>query len=152
MSYDHQPVSPVFRIDVSAEPEATQPPGTSDRHVVDLLQQLVISQQKQTELLEVLVKSQNAANQQRANELQQWKEENPVLAEKCHAAAETLSRVQTEFLDSLTEEIQQSEDYLVDGDYMLNEFVDRFGPRMAHLNGVLQMLAQLSHDPQAVSS
>jgi hypothetical protein len=27
---------------------------------------------------------------------------------------------------------------------MLNEFVDRFGPRLAHLNGVLQVLAQLS--------
>ena len=26
---------------------------------------------------------------------------------------------------------------------MLSEFVDRFGPRMAHLNGILQVLAQL---------
>jgi hypothetical protein len=26
----------------------------------------------------------------------------------------------------------------------LTEFVDRYGPRLAHLNGVLQMLAQLS--------
>ena len=36
----------------------------------------------------------------------------------------------------------------VEGEYMLNEFVDRFGPRLAHLNGVLQVLAQLgSGDP-----
>jgi len=27
---------------------------------------------------------------------------------------------------------------------MLNEFVDRFGPRLAHLNGLLQILSQLS--------
>ena len=27
---------------------------------------------------------------------------------------------------------------------MLNEFVDRFGPRLAHLNGLLQVLSQLS--------
>jgi hypothetical protein len=27
---------------------------------------------------------------------------------------------------------------------MLNEFVDRFGPRIAHLNGLLQVLSQLS--------
>jgi hypothetical protein len=26
----------------------------------------------------------------------------------------------------------------------LSEFVDRYGPRLAHLNGVLQVLAQLS--------
>ena len=30
------------------------------------------------------------------------------------------------------------------GEFMLNEFVDRFGPRMAHLNGLLQVLSQLS--------
>ena len=50
---------------------------------------------------------------------------------------------QTEFLESLTEEIEDQEEHLIEGDYMLNEFVDRFGPRLAHLNGVLQVLAQL---------
>ena len=38
-------------------------------------------------------------------------------------------------------------------DTELNEFVDRFGPRLAHLNGVLQVLSQLSSasavDPSA---
>ena len=33
---------------------------------------------------------------------------------------------------------------MMDGEFMLNEFVDRFGPRLAHLNGVLQVLSQLS--------
>ena len=32
---------------------------------------------------------------------------------------------------------------LLDGEFMLNEFVDRFGPRLAHLNGLLQVLSQL---------
>ena len=35
----------------------------------------------------------------------------------------------------------------LDGDFLLNEFVDRFGPRLAHLNGVIQVLAQLSSTP-----
>jgi hypothetical protein len=35
---------------------------------------------------------------------------------------------------------------------MLNEFVDRFGPRMAHLNGLLQVLAQLSSTPTPAAS
>ena len=43
----------------------------------------------------------------------------------------------------MTAEIQDNEEYLLEGEYMLNEFVDRFGPRLAHLNGVLQVLAQL---------
>ena len=43
----------------------------------------------------------------------------------------------------MTDEIEDSKEYLLEGEYMLNEFVDRFGPRLAHLNGVLQVLAQL---------
>jgi hypothetical protein len=59
-------------------------------------------------------------------------------------AAESLGKVQTEFLESLTQEINDNYENLLDGEFMLNEFVDRFGPRMAHLNGLLQVLSQLS--------
>ena len=31
---------------------------------------------------------------------------------------------------------------------MLTDFCDKFGPRLAHLNGVLQVLSQLSANPQ----
>ena len=142
MSYDHEPVSPMFRIDVSAETDTT-PPASNDRVAVELLRQIVAGQQQQNKLLESLVQQSTAANQQRATELEQWKNANPELAHSCRRAAETLSRVQTEFLGTLTEEIEDSEDHLIEGEYMLNEFVDRFGPRLAHLNGVLQVLAQL---------
>lgn len=109
----------------------------------DLLRQLVEGQRQQNLLLEELLHQQVAANKQRATELLQWKNANPELARSCRRAAETLSRVQTQFLDSMTDEIEESQDYLLEGEYMLNEFVDRFGPRLAHLNGVLQVLAQL---------
>ena len=91
----------------------------------------------------------SAAQRQRAQELCQWKDANPDLARGCRSAAETLSRVQTQFLQNLTEEIETHEDCLMDGEFMLNEFVDRFGPRLAHLNGVLQVLSQLSYTPNA---
>lgn len=142
MSYEHEPISPMFRIDVSAESESNQN-ASGDRIVIELLRQLVSSQQEQNRLIEELVQQNVAANKQRANELQQWKNANPELAKSCRQAAETLSRVQTQFLDSLTEEIADSEEHLIEGEYMLNEFVDRFGPRLAHLNGVMQVLAQL---------
>ena len=66
------------------------------------------------------------------------------LARCCRTAAETLSRVQTQFLRNLTAEVEDNEECLLDGEFMLNEFVDRYGPRLAHLNGVLQVLSQLS--------
>ena len=140
--YDQEPLSPMFRIDVSAEAEADSAvPG--EEPMVTLLRQLLAGQQKQNQLLEQLAQQNAAMQQQRANELQQWKNANPELSRACRQAAETLSRVQTQFLDNMTEEIQYHEESLIEGEFMMNEFVDRFGPRLAHLNGVLQVLAQL---------
>jgi hypothetical protein len=137
----------MFRIDVSADadPDSTpcETPENRERLAVDLLRQLVIGQQQQNKILEQLCQQNAAMQQQRANELQQWKLANPDLARSCREAAETLSKVQTQFLDNLTEEISFQEENLLEGEFMMNEFVDRFGPRLAHLNGVLQVLAQL---------
>ena len=94
-----------------------------------------------------LVSQLSAAQKQRANELGQWKQANPHLARNCRMAAEALGKVQTEFLESLTAEVTANYENLLDGEFMLNEFVDRFGPRMAHLNGLLQVLSQLSATP-----
>jgi hypothetical protein len=145
VAQDPSHFAPVFRIDVSAEPASGQGQVPADTAVstVALLRQMVAMQDKQNQLLEQLVQNTVAIQKQRANELQQWKDANPHLAKACRRAAESLSRVQTQFLESLTEEISDNEEALLDGDFMLGEFVDRFGPRLAHLNGVLQVLAQL---------
>ncbi len=145
VAHDPSQYSPVFRIDVSAEPAASAAPLPNEvgPATVALLRQLVLSQEKQNQLLEQLVHNTVNVQKQRANELQQWKDANPRLAKACRRAAETLSKVQAEFLDNLSAEIIENEETLMDGEFMLSEFVDRFGPRMAHLNGILQVLAQL---------
>ncbi len=142
---------PMFRIDVSADASSGQLDDKMDTSsmIVALLQQVVSNQEQQNQLLGDLNKQLSAAQRQRAHELGQWKDANPDLAKCCRSAAETLSRVQTQFLQNLTEEIEDHEDCLLDGEFMLNEFVDRFGPRLAHLNGVLQVLSQLSQTPNA---
>jgi hypothetical protein len=143
MSKDHVHISPVFRIDVTADSstsECQQDPNTT---MILLLRELVAGQSRQNKLLHDLAENTANMQKQRMNELQQWKNANPRLSEACHQAAETLSRVQTQFLETMTEEITDNEECLIEGEFMLNEFVDRFGPRMAHLNGVLQVLAQL---------
>lgn len=146
MGNDPSQYSPMFRIDVSAEPGAStnaSETGNPTEATIALLHQIAAGQQRQNQLLEQLVQTSVSAQKQRTAELQQWKDANPRLAKSCHRAAETLSRVQTEFLETLTEEIDDNEENFIEGDFMLNEFVDRFGPRLAHLNGVLQVLAQL---------
>ncbi len=152
MTRDPHQIQPMFRIDVSATANESEPEGNVDTLIVGLMRQLLATQQRQNQLIEELNQNLSAAQRQRAAELGQWKEANPDLARSCRTAAETLSRVQTEFLHSLTEEIVDNEETLVDGDFMLNEFVDRYGPRLAHLNGVLQVLSQLSSVPSPTNS
>ncbi len=146
MPNDSHDISPVFRIDVA---QGASEPKIADTHssqseVVALLHQLVIGQDRQNELLEEMTEAMQNNQRNRSGELQQWKDANPLLARRCRAAAEALSQVQTEFLQSLTCDVNDSFEDMLDSEFVMNEFVDRYGPRLAHLNGVLQMLSQLS--------
>ncbi len=147
MANESHDISPVFRIDVGQNASET-PVSTrqSEQHseLTALLQQLVVGQDRQNELLEEVVEQMGATQRQRAHELNSWKEANPILAKRCRAAAESLSKVQTEFLHNVTCEVNDQAESMVDSEFVMNEFVDRFGPRLAHLNGVLQLLSQLS--------
>lgn len=154
MSENRPARPPLFtQIDVTqATPGPTHPPSGSLAEVSMLLRQLLAIEQRQTKLLEDLLNQVSISQRQRAAELGQWRQANPHLAKKCREAAEALARVQTEFLHQLTEEVNTNFDALLDGEFMFTEFVDRFGPRMAHLNGILQVLAQLSSPPTTANS
>lgn len=146
MSQDPRQFSPMFSIDVSAEPSSASNAGKIDANelIVALLRQMVENQKRELKILEDISAHLSNAQKQRQSELALWKEANPVLANNCRVATETLAKVQTQFLQSLTEDVAFNEENLVDSDYMLNDFVDRYGPRLAHLNGVLQVLSTLS--------
>jgi hypothetical protein len=149
MTRDPNSPPPIFtHVDVTAG-SVPAGGGGEDGDVSDVLRQILAAQDRQNELLQELVEQMGAAHKQRANELGQWKQSNPRLARRCRQAAESLSKVQTRFIESLTDEVNESAEHLMDGEFMLNEFVDRFGPRLAHLNGVLQMLSQLGATPSS---
>jgi putative heme iron utilization protein len=146
MSEKPRPIGNLFgSIDVSANPNsAANTRVSTEELVISLLRQMVTTQDRQTKLMEEMVNQLSAAQKQRAAELGAWKDQNPELAEKCKKAAESLNKVQTQFLQGVADEVIDADDALLDSEYMLNEFVDRFGPRMVHLNGILQVLVQLS--------
>jgi len=152
MSQRSNQMHPVFHIDVTQSASEPIVNHQSQNEVVALLHQLVAGQDRQNELLEEMMEQMQAGQRQRVNELNQWRDANPLLARRCRSAAEALSQVQTEFLQSLTVDVNNSFEEMMDSDFVLNEFVDRYGPRLAHLNGVLQLLSQLSmttsaHEP-----
>src|SRR5215467_12188342 len=138
---DRQPTPPMFtQVEISAGTVSNAPHSERpDIEQARLLRDLVAAQDRQNELLEELVSQVTtavnqfgAAQRQRTQELTQWKDANPLLARECRTASEALCRVQTEFLSILTSEVNANAEVLADGEFMLTEFVDRFGPRLAH--------------------
>ena len=153
MTQEFHPAAQLFsQLDAAPNSPATHSAGSlSGAEQSQLLRDILSAQDRQNELLEELIGHLTASQRQRQTELGQWKQANPRLARNCRMAADVLGRVQTEFLDTMTAEINSNAENLVDGEYVLNEFVDRFGPRLAHLNGVLQVLSQLSTVPNPAS-
>jgi|TARA_Y100000814_G_scaffold290996_1_gene266569 hypothetical protein len=144
MSQGQQSTPPMFsQVDVSAG-SGNQAIANSQAEQTELLREVLAGQDRTNEILEELVGVMASSQKQRAQELHQWRLANPGLSENCREAAESLSRVQLQYLERITEEICDTAEDMEDGEFMLNEFVDRFGPRLAHLNGVIQVLAQLS--------
>ncbi|MFN3148251.1 hypothetical protein [Bremerella sp.] len=152
MSLDPKDLSTLFtHVDVSSNPSPMQQTIHTEETNA-LLKRMLELQERQTLLMEEMLQQQVHTQKQRSAELNAWRKAHPELAEKCRLAAEALSKVHADFLGTLANEVDDSADDMIDSEFMLNEFVDRFGPRIAHLNGVLQMLAQLGAPAQATKT
>jgi hypothetical protein len=124
-------------------PAAPHAADYSQASVVTLLREIRDGQERQNELLQELVQTLGTSQRQRANELHQWKKAHPHLAAECRRAADALGRVQAEYLRRVTAEARESAEEMADGEFVMNEFIDRFGPRLAHLHSLLQVLSHL---------
>lgn len=135
------------QLDISAgtlSPTVPAPAVSADAaETARLLRDMVALQRRSCELLAELVNQVSQQQRQRNAELKAWKEANPRLSESCRQAAEALTKVHADFLSNIATEAADNAENFSDSDYALGDFLDRFGPRLAHFNGVLQLLAQL---------
>jgi len=130
----------------SSAPAAVRTEPVSE--LCGLMREMISAQDRQNELLEELIGQVGQNYKRRVVELALWKRSNPELAEYCRRAATTLERVQTDLLASIVEEVDTNADLLLDSEFGLSEFIDRFGPKFMHLNGLFQILAQLGNAPE----
>lgn len=145
MTNDHQSAPLFSQMDVTPQQEADEQ-NSGGEHTF-LLQDILSAVDRQNELMEELIGVLGAKQRRKATELSQWRKAHPQLAGNCRRAAEMLGRVQMEFLSNMTEEIHENGEALLDGEFMLGEFVDRYGPRLAHMHSMLQVLSQLAGPP-----
>jgi hypothetical protein len=145
-------------MDVAQSGPGTAPaiPNTSDpialMHTVinlqaqnnDLQRQLLENQRQQLELAR---EAAHVAREQRARqvaELERWQSGHEGVLDDCKEALTKLEQVHASLMRELAEYVEDNHENLLEGDFSLSDFVDRFGPRLAHLNTMLAVLRPLT--------
>ena len=109
------------------------------------LQRQLLEQQRQQ--LELAREAAQIAREQRARqvaELERWQAGHEAVLESSRDALGKLEQVHAALMGELTDYVAENHDNLLEGDFALSDFVDRFGPRLAHLNTMLAVLRPLA--------
>jgi hypothetical protein len=109
------------------------------------LQRQVIELQRQQ--LELLRETTQVARDQRARQvadLERWQLGHAKVLDHCRETLGRLEQVHASLMGEMAEYVEEHHENLVEGDFALSDFVDRFGPRLAHLNTMLAVLRPLA--------
>jgi hypothetical protein len=126
--------------DVAAGPE-----------MIGLLRQILDTQREQLNFLRALVSFHDAGSRWRAF-LTRWKNDFPELADGCRETVPILERTYATMIAELADNLRQNDAGTLDNDFALQDFLDRYGMRLAQLGTVLNLVAPLAEaGPQAES-
>jgi hypothetical protein len=75
--------------------------------------------------------------------LQRWKDEFPGLSDACRKALPALERTYGQLIVELTDHLN-ADDAEIDNDFALQEFLDRYGMRLAQLGTILNLVGPLA--------
>jgi len=109
------------------------------------LQRQVFEMQKQQ--LELTRENAQFNRDQRARqvaELERWQQAHETVLDNSKQALGQLEEVHAALMKELAEYVEDHHENLVDGDFALSDFVDKFGPKLAHLNTMLAVLRPLA--------
>ena len=133
-----------FQIDVTStvSPPTANPPAASHNspEVVELLKQILEVQREQLTYQRAAAAAHDMTTRWRAF-LSRWKEEFPDLSDNCRKAMPALERCYGQMIADLTERL---EDDSLDNDFAVQEFLDRYGMRLAQLGTILNLVAPLA--------
>jgi hypothetical protein len=119
--------------------------------LINLQSQDLELQRQQLELqrqqLEMVRETTQVAREQRARQaadLERWQQSHTRVLDHCKEALGQLEQVHAALMRDMAEYIDENHENLVEGDFTLSDFVDRFGPKLAHLNTMLAVLRPLA--------
>lgn len=135
-----------FQIDVSsaspAVPVEPPAPAAGSSEIVELLRQLLEVQREQLAQQRAAAAAHDMTARWRAF-LSRWQQDFPYLAEDCRKALPHLERCYGQMIHDLTDKLNEDEHGL-DNEFALQEFLDRYGMRLAQLGTILNLVAPLA--------
>jgi hypothetical protein len=133
-----------FQIDASATLPAVEPPPTppSGNETVELLRQILEVQREQLAYQRAAAAAHDMTARWRSY-LARWQNEFPELADGCRRAMPLLERCYGQLISDLTARLTDEENSL-DNDFGVQEFLDRYGMRLAQLGTILNLVAPLA--------
>ncbi|HVS39594.1 MAG TPA: hypothetical protein VMS17_28815 [Gemmataceae bacterium] len=124
---------------VPTEPPPLPPPASE---TVDLLKQLLEVQKEQLSYQRAAAAAHDMGARWRAY-LARWQQEFPGLGDACKKAMPSLERSFGKLITELTNCVND-DDEAIDNEFALQEFLDRYGMRLAQLGNILNMVAPLA--------
>ena len=135
-----------FQIDVSsslpqrtAEPHPSSPERGPD--LADLLRQILEVQREQLAYQRAAAAAHDMTARWRAY-LSRWDDEFPDLSGGCKKAMPHLERVYGQMITDLSEKV--NDDDGLDSEFAVQEFLDKYGMRLAQLGTILNLVAPLA--------
>jgi hypothetical protein len=133
-----------FQFDMSTMrfPVPTAEPA-ADAQPAELLRLMLDVQREQLAYLRNLASAQDACSRGRAF-LNRWREDFPELGSACRQAMPILERTYGRLISDLADHITMSGSEALDNEFSLQEFLDRYGVRLAQLGTILNLVAPLA--------
>jgi hypothetical protein len=131
----------IFQFDMSTMTYPTLPSAsatTSD--VPELLRQMLEVQREQLAHLRAFLTAHDGAARWRAF-VNRWRDDFGDLPQAAREAMPILERTYGKLVTELTEQLTQNSSEVIDNDFALQEFLDRYGMRLTQLGTILNLVA-----------
>lgn len=133
-----------FQVDVSSAfsmPSAERPASSAlSSEVTDLLKQILETQREQLHFARQAAAQADHMARWRAY-LARWQQEFPGLSEGCRASIPKLERAYGQMIADLAEKLSEDD---IDSEFALQEFLDRYGIRLAQLGTLINLVGPLA--------
>jgi hypothetical protein len=112
--------------------------------ILEVQRQILDAQRQQLDLAREAAQISRDQRARQIAELERWQNGHESVLDHCRQSLGNLEQIHAALMGELANYVTENHENLIDGEFALTDFVDRFGPRLAHLNTMLAVLRPLA--------